>query len=104
MRALRTVMDRPEFDGVVIREEERLISGRPDARIGGLVIEFETPRDSKGRLRELVTAGKIDQTVGYMQTFLDRGQAVRGLVTNGVEIVLIDEDLHVADRGLLCQE
>lgn len=101
MKILRTLMERPEFHGVAIREEEKLINGRPDARIGGLVIEFESPWDAKGHLRETVTAKKIDQATGYMQTFQAKGQTVRGVVTNGVELVLIDEDLHIADRGPL---
>ena len=52
MRNIRNFLDDPTFRGVNVREEESIIDGRPDARIGSLVIEFETPFDSKGGVSE----------------------------------------------------
>jgi hypothetical protein len=53
MRNVRNFLDDPNFKGISVREEESIIEGRPDARIGGLVIEFESPLDSKDILENV---------------------------------------------------
>lgn len=103
MRVVRTFTESPEFEGVDIREEERIVRGRPDARIGGLSIEFESPFLRKGELREKVTDNKIEQARGYIMEHRQKGQVVRAIVTNGVEMVFIDEEGNLVERGLLCQ-
>lgn len=103
MRNLRNFLDHPDFKGVSIREEETIVESRPDARIGGLSIEFETPFDERNRIRARVTDGKI-RKVGqqYVKEFKKIGRPTRVIVTNGLEIVFIDESGNVVDRGPVC--
>ena len=84
MRTLRNFLDDPNFKGISIREEESIIEGRPDARIGGLLIEFESPIDSKGGIRENVTPDKIAKVRDkYLVECRQKGRPARALITNG---------------------
>lgn len=103
MRNVRNFLDGPDFKGIAIREEEAIVEGRPDARIGRLAIEFETPFDQKGRIREKVTGEKIRKvSAKYLQEFRRQGRPVRSLITNGLELVFLDEDGNLVERGLIC--
>jgi hypothetical protein len=103
MRNVRNFLDDPNFKGVNIREEESIVDGRPDARIGCLVIEFETPFDSKGHIRECVTEEKITKVrENYVQEYRKKGRPARAMITNGLEIVFLDEEGSIVERGLIC--
>ena len=103
MRNLRNFLDDPNFKGINIREEESIIEGRPDARIGSLIIEFEIPFDTKGRIRECVTEEKIAKVKEkYIQEYRQKGRPARAVITNGLEIVFLDEDGNLVERGLIC--
>jgi len=103
MRNLRNFLDQPDFKGVSIREEETIVESRPDARIGGISIEFETPFDERNRIRGKVTESKIRKIIQkYVKEFKKVGRPSRVIVTNGLEIVFIDENGNVVDRGTVC--
>ena len=103
MRNIRNFLDDPNFKGISIREEESIIEGRPDARIGGLVIEFESPFDLKGRLRDCITNEKINKVRNkYLEECRQKGRPARAIITNGLEIVFLDEEGNLVERGLIC--
>ncbi|HUW48573.1 MAG TPA: hypothetical protein VMW36_07515 [Patescibacteria group bacterium] len=103
MRNVRNFLDVPDFKGVSIREEESIIEGRPDARIGGLLIEFESPFDEKGRIRESVTEEKVRKVQEkYLQECRQRTRPARAMITNGLELVFLDENGNLVERGLVC--
>ena len=62
-RFIEVVRELLEHEGIplTIEMERKLIRGRPDARIGAIIFEFERPLDERGRLREHVTKFKIEQ-------------------------------------------
>jgi hypothetical protein len=103
MRNVRNFLDSPDFKGVTVREEESIIEGRPDARIGSLVIEFESPFDQKGHIRENVTDAKIQKvTEKYVHEYREMGRPTRAVITNGLEIVFLDEEGNLVERGPIC--
>lgn len=103
MRNVRNFLDNPDFKGVSIREEESIVEGRPDARIGSLLIEFESPFDDKGRIRDNVTEEKVSKVrEKYLQEFRHKTRPARAVITNGLEIVFLDENGNLVDRGLIC--
>lgn len=76
--------------------ERRLIRGRPDARVGGLLYEFEEPPDREGPF----TRSKVPQLQGYIQEIWSRDAIhAQGIASNGYEIVLLDDSGHVVDSG-----
>ena len=100
MRRVRNFLDQPDFEGISIREEETIVESRPDARIGGMSIEFETPFDEHNRIREKVTEDKIRKVIHkYVAEYRKAGRPNRIIVTNGLEIVFIDEAGNLVDRG-----
>ena len=103
MRNVRDFLDAPDFKGVNVREEESIVEGRPDARIGGLVIEFESPLDEKGRIREKVTEDKVQKVrKNYLKGYRLNGRPVRAMITNGLEMVFLDEDGNLVERESIC--
>jgi hypothetical protein len=103
MRNVRNFLDHDDFKGVAIREEEWVIESRPDARIGRLSIEFESPVLSGGRLRERVTEEKIAKVQQkYVKEFKQIGRPVRSIITNGLEMIFLDEDGNLVERGPIC--
>ena len=103
MRNVRNFLDGPDFAGINIREEEWIIEGRPDARIGSLVLEFESPIYSKGNIREKVTEEKITKVQQkYVKEYRLKGRPVRSLITNGIEMVFLDEEGNLVERGTVC--
>lgn len=103
MRNLRNYLEEQSLNGVNIREEESLIEGRPDARIGNIIVEFESPFDSKGNLRECVTSEKINKVRNmYLEECKVKGKPVRAIITNGIELVFLDEEGNLVERGLIC--
>lgn len=96
----RFLEENEEFRGIEIREEEKIVQGRPDARIGALLLEFESPFDQKGQIREEVTNTKVWKVEN---TYIPEAQKkyrglVRAIVTNGVEMVFIDESKEIVYR------
>ena len=103
MRNVRNFLDSPEFVGVSIREEEWIIESRPDARIGSLSIEFESPFDAKHKIRDKVTEDKITKVQQkYVKEFRSKGRPVRSIITNGLEMVFLDEDGNLVERSGVC--
>jgi hypothetical protein len=103
MRNVRNFLDTPDFKGVNIREEESIIEGRPDARIGGLLVEFESPFEERGRIRESVTEEKISKVrEKYLREYRQKTRPARAVITNGLEIVFLDEDGNLVERGMIC--
>ena len=103
MRTVRNFLDHPDFKGVNVREEEAVIEGRPDARIGRLAIEFESPFDESGRVRESVTEEKVQKVrEKYLREYRQVGRAVRAVITNGIEVVFLDEEGNLVERGVVC--
>lgn len=89
----------------VIEMERKIIRGRPDARIGAVAFEFERPVDERGRIRERVSDSKIEQLQGYLsEIHVKESKLARGVATNGVEIVLLDEGGAVVNRGDIVQK
>jgi len=94
-----------EFKGIAIREEEKILQGKPDARVGALLIEFESPFDQKGIIREKVTESKIWKV---QRTYIPEAKkkyrkTVRAIVTNGLEAVFIDESEEIVFRRSLSE-
>lgn len=103
MRNVRNFLDAPDFKGVNIREEESIIEGRPDARIGGVLIEFESPFDVKGRIRDSVTEEKVKKVrERYLSESQQKIRPARAVITNGLELVFLDENGNLVERGLIC--
>lgn len=74
--------------------EERIIKGRSDARIGGIVFEIKLPRP-RGR--------GIDEAVQDMRDYIgdyrSRGITVRGVAYDGETISYLDENGVETERG-----
>lgn len=84
----------------VTEMERKIIRGRPDARIGAVAFELERPIDERGRMRGKVSGSKIEQLQGYLSEIrVKEGKLARGVATNGIEIVLLDEEGNIIDRG-----
>ena len=80
-----------------------LLPPRPDARIGSLVLEFESPIYGKGNIREKVTEEKIVKVQQkYVKEYRLKGRPVRSLITNGIEMVFLDEEGNLVERGTVC--
>ena len=102
-RTIRNYLeDNPKLKGIKINEEVTIIDGRIDARIGKFVIEFESPIKNK-KLRTKVSDPYIKKIKTYIQNLKEEGFYSRGIVTNGVELVFVDEDGEIVERGSLCE-
>jgi hypothetical protein len=66
------------------------------------VIEFESPIKNK-KLRTKVSDPYIKKIKTYIQNLKEEGFYSRGIVTNGVELVFVDEDGEIVERGSLCE-
>ena len=73
--------------------ERRIRRGRYDARIGGLIFEFERPLRGIGK--------GIKQAKGYVSEFRAKGERVRCFVTDGCMAALINEDGETVREGEL---
>jgi SAM-dependent methyltransferase len=92
---IKSILERLGVDASV-DAERRIIRGRPDARVGALLFELERPP-----LQEAdVDQKKVSQLQGYINdTWRKDRVKSRGIATNGVHIVLLDESAAVVDRG-----
>jgi methylase of polypeptide subunit release factors len=99
VNAVEALLQRHEITPV-IEMERRIIRGRPDARIGAVAFELESPIDSRGRIKENLSESKVGQLQGYLSEIrLKENILSRGVATNGMEIVLLDEEGYIVDRG-----
>jgi hypothetical protein len=95
--------DNPDLLGIKLREDVRIIEGKPDARIGKLIIEFESPITSNKTIRKFVSEKYITKTKVYLKNLKLEGHVTRAIVTNGIEIVFLDEEGDIIERGILCE-
>ena len=85
--------------GVIPRLDERIIRGRSDARIGGLVFEVKRPEPQGEGI-----GAAIGQVKVYILEHRQRGELVRGAAYDGHNIAFIDENCRVIQRGKADQE
>jgi len=74
--------------GVQIVLDEKLVRGRPDARVGAIVFEVKLPQPAGPGIEAAVS-----QAQGYMQEFSARhgGRQARGVAYDGLHMTLLDE-------------
>ena len=77
------------------RLEERLLKGRTDARLGGIVFEVKRPNES---IEEAMV-----QVRRYLEDYREKGFPVRGVAYNGIEIGFLDEEGKEVWRGEVLQ-
>jgi hypothetical protein len=94
--------DDPKLDGIKLNEDVTIIEGKPDARIGKFIIEFQSPIRRKKIIKE-VSDAYIEKTQRYIDSFRKSGFSARAIITNGIELVFLDEEGKVVDRGFLCE-
>lgn len=85
--------------GVVPRLDERIIKGRSDARIGGVVFEVKLPEP-----RGEGIGAAIGQVKRYILEHKERGKSVRGVAYDGHNIAFIGENSRIIQRGKAAQE
>ena len=75
--------------------DQRLVTGRPDARIGGLVFEVKLPKPNGPGLE-----AAIPQARNYLKEFAKAypGKKARGIGYDGLEMALLDETGHIIAR------
>ena len=79
-----------------IEQQRKVVRGRSDARIGGLVFEFKRPNRP---IQDLLTAMK--QVKGYIDQYMKKDVLLRGILTDGVNIAFVDEDKRLLEKGSL---
>ena len=79
-----------------IEQQRKVVRGRSDARIGGLVFEFKRPIRSLQAL--LVAKGQVDD---YIDQYRRNNTLLRGVLTDGVNIVFVDEGKRLVEKGKL---
>lgn len=85
--------------GVRASVDERLITGRPDARVGGVLFEVKLPRP-KG---EGIEAAVRQVREVYLPQFRGRhGRQPRGVAYDGLTLALLDSDGTEIRRGRAC--
>ncbi len=82
----------------VIEQQRKIVRGREDARIGGLMFEFKKPL-KKHTIKDLET--RKPQVDGYIDEYQNRGIVLRGILTNGYKVIFVDEDKHIVESGNL---
>jgi len=80
----------------VIEQQRKIIRGRSDARIGGLVFEFKKPMRP---LKELLTRKK--QIDDYIEQYRKKNLLLRGILTDGKNIIFVDEEKEIIEKGKL---
>ena len=85
--------------GVIPRLDERIVRGRPDARIGGLIFEVKLPEPQGEGV-----GVAIEQVKRYIMEYKERGELVRGVAYDGYNIAFIDENCRMIQRGKAGQE
>ncbi len=79
-----------------IEQQRKVVRGRSDARIGGLVFEFKRPIRSLQSL--LGSKGQVDD---YIDQYRRNNTLLRGILTDGVSIVFVDEGKRLVEKGKL---
>jgi type I restriction-modification system DNA methylase subunit len=82
----------------VIEQQRRIVRGREDARIGGLIFEFKKP-SKKDTLEDLGT--RKPQIDSYINEYQSQGIVLKGVLTNGYKIIFVDEEKNVVEKGNL---
>jgi hypothetical protein len=77
-----------------IEQQRKIVRGRSDARIGGLIFEFKKPGLKDLSVRE-------SQVTRYIDEYGQKSIILRGILTNGARIILIDENKEVVEDGKL---
>jgi len=79
----------------VVEQQRKIVHGRSDARIGGLVFEFKKPL--KEPLKYLLD--RLRQIQDYIDEYKARNLLLRGVLTDGTNIVFVDEYKQVVEQG-----
>jgi len=79
----------------VIEQQRKIIRGRTDARIGGLVFEFKKPL--RRPLQDLLD--RLKQVQDYIDEYRTKNVLLRGILTDGGYIVFVDEYGQVVEQG-----
>ena len=102
-RILRNYLERnPDMSGIKLREDRNIIDGRPDAQIGKFIIEFESPI-KRNKIIKKISQEYIEKTKWYLNNLKEMGHTGRAVITNGIEMVFLDEEGEIVDRGFLCE-
>lgn len=80
----------------VIEQQRKIIRGRSDARIGGLVFEFKKPIRP---LPELLAKKK--QLDSYIEQYKQKNLLLRGILTDGKNVIFVDEEKRIIEQGKL---
>jgi len=82
--------------GVQAVLSQRLVKGKPDARLGGVIFEVKLPKPKGAGIE-----GAIVQARRYVEEFPQRhgGKPARGVAYDGLEIALLGEDGKVFSRA-----
>jgi len=82
----------------VIEQQRRIVHGKGDARIGGMVFEFKKPL-KRATLQDLLV--KKVQVDKYIDEYKAKNILLRGVLTDGKQAVFVDEGKHVIEQGKL---
>lgn len=81
-----------------VEQQRKIVRGREDARIGGLIFEFKKPSQRES-IRDLET--RKPQIDRYIDEYQSQGIILRGILTNGYRIIFIDEEKNEVESGNL---
>jgi ribosomal protein L39E len=77
---------------LTVEQQRKIIRGKSDARIGGLVFEFKKPQINQ-------LSDKKKQVFDYIDEYRQQGILLRGILTNGRSILFIDENKQIVEEG-----
>jgi len=80
----------------IIEQQRKIFRGRSDARIGGLVFEFKKPMQL---MQELLAKKK--QIDDYIEQYRQKNLLLRGILTDGKNIIFVDEEKQIIEQGKL---
>ena len=95
---LNLVEDKLKSRGLspTIEQQRKIVKGREDARVGGLVFEFKKPV-KKDTIKDLeAMKPQIDR---YIDEYQEKGIVLRGILTNGYKIIFVEEDKSIVEAG-----
>lgn len=82
----------------VIEQQRKIVRGREDARIGGLMFEFKKP-NKKDTIQDLES--RKPQIDRYIDEYRNKGIVLRGILTNGYKVIFLDEEKNIVESGNL---
>lgn len=80
--------------GPLFRLDERIITGKPDSRLGALTFEVKLPKPKGAGL-----PAAVKQVARYIDEFAQKFVKVRGIGYDGLSITLLDEGKNVVFEG-----